>query len=114
MSTRVTKMSAALAVTAAAAAGLSAVATAAAPAAHIAKNCPIGSGRGFPGYAYVTAIAESGTTCSAADGLVKAHGRQSGWACTTKRLATSPIQYQASETCTSGSRKVVWDYSQNT
>jgi hypothetical protein len=99
---------------AATAACLSAAASAAAPVAHSAKNCPIGSGRQFTGYTYVTAIAESGTTCSAADSLIKAHGRQSGWRCTTKRLATSPVQYEASETCTSGSRKVIWNYSQNT
>jgi hypothetical protein len=113
MLTRTLRTAVALGVTGAAAACLSA-GSSAAPVAHIAKNCSgLGSGRQF-GYTYVTAIAESGTTCSAAEGLVKAHGRERGWKCTTKRLATSSIQYEASETCTSGSKKVVWNFSQNT
>jgi hypothetical protein len=98
--------------TAVAAAGLASVGSAA-PVAHAAKNCSVGSGRQF-GYTYLTALSESGTTCSAATSLAKAHGRQKGWKCATKRLATSPIQYQASESCTSGARKVIWNYSQNT
>lgn len=91
-----------------------AAASSAQPVAHVAKNCPVGTGEEFHGYAYVTAIAESGTTCSAASSLVKAHGHQSGWKCTTKRDATNPVQYMDSETCTNGSRKVVWNFSVNT
>jgi hypothetical protein len=112
MISRTLKTAAACCATAAAAAGLAAAGSAA-PVAHAAKNCAIGSGRQF-GYTYLTALSESGTTCAAATSLAKAHGHQRGWRCTTKKLATSPTQYQASETCTSGGRKVVWNFSQNT
>jgi hypothetical protein len=99
-----------------AASGLVAAALAAsggAAVAHAAKTCSIGSGRQF-GYTYVTSLTASGASCSTATKLVKAHGRKAGWSCSVKRLATSPIQYQARETCVSGSRKVVWGFSQNT
>jgi hypothetical protein len=86
----------------------------ASPVAHLAKNCPIGTGEEFHGYTYVTAIAESGTTCSAADGLIKAHGHQRGWKCTTKRGQSNQFQYMASTTCTNGARKVIWNFSENT
>ena len=85
----------------------------AAPVAHMAKNCSVGSGRQFH-YTYLEALSESGTTCAAATRLAKAHGHQRGWRCHTKKLATSPTQYVASETCTSGRRKVIWRFSQNT
>jgi hypothetical protein len=91
---------------------LSAGSSAAVPVAHLAKSCTFGSGRQF-GYTYLTGLYESGTTCSVATSLAKAHGHQSGWKCTIKRVNASPIQYMDDETCTSGSRKVVWSYSQN-
>ena len=112
MISRALKTAIACGATAVVAAGL-ATAGSAAPVAHIAKNCGVGTGRQY-GYSYVTAIAESGTTCSAASSLVKAHGHQRGWKCSTKRLQTSTIQYTDSETCTNASRKVVWTFSQNT
>jgi hypothetical protein len=96
-----------------AAAAMAAAGSSAAPVAHVARNCPIGTGEEFHGYTYVTAIAESGTTCSVADSLIKAHGHQSGWRCTTKRGQSSQFQYQASTTCTNGVRKVIWNFSEN-
>ena len=106
------KTAIACAATTVAATGL-ASAAGAAPVAHIAKNCSVGSGRQF-GYTYLEALSESGTTCAAATSLAKAHGHQRGWRCSIKKLATSPTQYVASDTCTSGARKVIWRFSQNT
>jgi hypothetical protein len=81
--------------------------------ARVAKACSVGSGQGF-GYTYLTSLTQSGTSCSTATSLARAHGRKSGWHCGVKRLATSPIQYQDRETCTSGTRRVVWVFTQNT
>jgi len=83
------------------------------PVARIAANCSVGSGRG-DGYTYVTSLSVRHASCSAGKSLVKHHGSVRGWRCTKKRLATSPVQYQERETCTHGSRSVVWGYTQNT
>jgi hypothetical protein len=109
---RVLATSAALAASGLVAAALAASGGAA--VAHAAKTCSVGSGREFRGYAYVTSLTASGTSCSTASSLVRAHGHKAGWRCSVKRLATSPIQYQARETCTSGRRRVVWGFTQNT
>jgi hypothetical protein len=90
-----------------------AVAVAHEPAARAAASCGVGKGRGL-GYTYVTSITVRATNCVTGKNVVKHHGHVSGWRCTTKRLATSLTQYEARETCTSGSRRVVWNYSQNT
>jgi len=81
--------------------------------AHVAKNCSIGTGRSF-GYTYLTSLTETGTTCSTATALAKAHGHKPGWSCHVKKLATSPVQYEARETCTRAAAKVIWGFSQNT
>ena len=86
----------------------------AAPVAHAAKSCSIRkSGHGF-GYTYLTALSVSHTSCATGDHVAKRHGKVHGWHCSTKRLATSSIQYQARETCKNGSKRVVWSFSQNT
>jgi hypothetical protein len=77
------------------------------------EKCSIGTGRSF-GYTYLTSLSARGTSCATATTLAKHHGKESGWRCSIKRLATSPIQYQARDTCTAGSREVVWGFTQNT
>jgi hypothetical protein len=83
------------------------------PVAHAAASCGVGSGLGY-GYTYLTSLTVRGTSCSTGRHVVKHHGKVSGWHCTKKRLATNPTQYQERETCTKGSRRVKWTYSQNT
>ncbi|MDQ6804250.1 MAG: hypothetical protein M3065_04650 [Actinomycetota bacterium] len=90
-----------------------AVAVARQPSARAAANCAIPStGKGY-GYTYLTSLTVRGTSCATGKTVAQHHGKVSGWSCSTKRLGTSPVQYQARETCTSGSRRVVWSYSQN-
>jgi hypothetical protein len=88
-----------------------AVATAHQPVAHAAGHCSVGSGRGY-GYTYLEVLTVQGTSCSTGKSIAKAHGR--GWSCTKKRLSTSSVQYVEKESCSSGSRRAQWTYSQNT
>jgi len=89
------------------------VALAQAPVAQLAGGCSVGSGYGF-GYTYLTSLTVTRTSCSNGKRVVKHHGHVRGWHCTKKRLASSPVQYQDRETCKSGSRRVVWTFTQNT
>lgn len=82
-------------------------------AAHVASACGVGSGLGY-GYTYLTSLSVAHTSCATGRSVAKKHGHIRGWHCSTKRLATSPVQYQSRVTCTSGRRRVVWTYSQNT
>jgi hypothetical protein len=95
--------------------GLASATMAAAPgeAAHVASVCGVGSGLGY-GYTYLTSLSVTHTSCATGRSVAKKHGHIRGWRCSTKRLATSPVQYQSRVTCTSGRRRVVWTYSQNT
>jgi hypothetical protein len=83
------------------------------PVAHVAGSCSVGSGLGY-GYTYLTSLTVHRTSCGNGRHLAKKHGHVAGWSCSKHRLSTSSIQYQDRETCTSGSRKVVWTFSQNT
>jgi hypothetical protein len=84
-----------------------------APRAHAAGSCGIGSGHGY-GYTYLTSLKVTKTSCATGRSVAKHHGHVRGWKCSTKRLAASPVQYEARVTCKSGSRQVVWTFSQNT
>jgi hypothetical protein len=84
-----------------------------APQARIAGSCGVGSGHGY-GYTYLTSLKVTRTSCSTGKSVAKHHGHVKGWKCSTKRLATSPVQYEARVTCKSGSRQVIWTFSQNT
>jgi hypothetical protein len=107
-------VSALVSIGAVASAGIASSALAApAPAAHAAASCGVGNGKGY-GYTYLTSLTVTHTSCSTGKAVAKKHGHVSGWHCSTKRLATSPVQYQARVTCTSGSRRVVWTFTQNT
>jgi hypothetical protein len=86
---------------------------ASAPRAHAAGSCNVGSGTGY-GYSYLTSLTVRNTSCGTGKHLAKKHGNVSGWSCHKKRLDTSPVQYDDRETCTSGSAKVVWTFTQNT
>jgi hypothetical protein len=88
-----------------------AAATARQPLARTAASCNVGAGKGF-GYTYLTGLTVRGVNCATGKSVVKKRGK--GWGCSKKRLQSSPTQYQERETCTSGSRRVVWTYSQNT
>ena len=90
-----------------------AVALAHQPVARTAASCGVGLGHGY-GYTYLTSLKVYGTSCSTGRIVVKHHGRVSGWHCVKKRLDTSPVQYDERETCTSGARRVVWTYIQDT
>jgi uncharacterized membrane protein len=79
--------------------------------ARTATTCGVGNGKGY-GYTYLTTLAVHGTSCGAGKSVVKSRGK--GWKCAKKRLNTSPVQYEERQSCTSGSRSVVWTYSQNT
>lgn len=100
-------------VVAGAALAVAAVAAARTPVATIAGNCSVGSGEGY-GYTYLTSLTVHNTNCSTGRHVAHKHGRVSGWHCGKHRLSTSPVQYQDRETCTNGSRKVVWTFTQNT
>ena len=92
---------------------IAAAAVAHSPRAGAAGGCSVGSGQGY-GYTYLTSLKVTNTSCTTGKTVAKHHGRVSGWKCSTKRLATSPVQYESRVTCTSGSRQVVWTFSQNT
>jgi hypothetical protein len=83
------------------------------PAAHSAGSCSVGDGKGY-GYTYLTALSVSGTSCASGRGVVRSHGRARGWRCARKLLDRSSVQYDARWTCTSGSRRVVWTFAENT
>ncbi|MGH2888583.1 MAG: hypothetical protein ACRDNJ_03045 [Solirubrobacteraceae bacterium] len=65
------------------------------------------------GYSYLYRLSVSRTSCSAGTKLAARHGHERGWRCHKTRLATSPVQYMDRETCTSGRRKVSWEFSHN-
>jgi hypothetical protein len=89
------------------------VATARTPVAHAAGTCSVGNGRGY-GYTYLTFLWVFRTSCANGKNLVKHKGHIHGWKCVTKRLDTSPVQYDDKVTCKSGSREVQWDFAQDT
>jgi hypothetical protein len=89
-----------------------AVAPANAPRAHAASNCAVGRGQGF-GYTYLTSLSVKGIGCASGRSVVKHRGGR-GWSCAKRRLASSPVQYDDRETCKSGSRQVVWTFTQDT
>lgn len=81
--------------------------------ARAAGNCSVGSGR-HDGYSYVTSLSVRKTSCGTGLNLVKHHGHLRGWGCKNKVLDRSPVQYDARMTCKSGSKQVVWTFTQNT
>jgi hypothetical protein len=83
------------------------------PQASAAGGCGVGAGHGY-GYTYLTSLKVTRTSCTTGKSVAKHHGHVNGWKCSTKRLATSPVQYESRVTCKSGSRQVVWTFSQNT
>jgi hypothetical protein len=91
---------------------LTATGAARTPVASAAGSCSVGSGYGY-GYTYLTSLSVHNTSCSNGRHIVHKHGKVSGWHCNTQRLSTSPVQYQDRVTCTSGSAKVVWTFTQN-
>jgi hypothetical protein len=82
------------------------------PRARVARSCGVGSGHGY-GYTYLTSLKVTNTSCGTGKSVAKHHGHVKGWKCSTKRLATSPVQYESRVTCKRGSRRVVWTFSQN-
>lgn len=95
-----------------------------APNAH-AKSCNISGDERKLGATYVTSLSAKKTSCKKAKGVVKAYhscrGSKTscsksvnGYSCSQKKLATSPVQYEARVTCTNGSKRVKHVYSQNT
>jgi hypothetical protein len=89
-----------------------AVAPARPASAHAASTCAVGRGQGF-GYTYLTSLSVKGIGCASGRAVVKHRGGR-GWKCAKKRLASSPVQYDDRETCKSGSRQVVWTFTQDT
>lgn len=93
--------------------GASAATAATPPIATIASNCSVGSGEGY-GYAYLTSLVVKRTTCATGKELVRHKGKVSGWHCSKKILQRSPIQYDARMSCSRGSKRVTYVYTQNT
>jgi hypothetical protein len=89
-----------------------AILTATSPA-DAATKCGVGSGEGY-GYTYLTSLTVTRTTCTTGKSVVRHRGGVAGWHCSNKVLDRSPVQYDARMTCTSGSRRVVFGYTQNT
>lgn len=89
-----------------------AVALAHSPTARMASSCGVGSGTGY-GYTYLTSLSVTRTSCANGKSVARHHGKVQGWRCATRKLASSPVQVQDRETCNSGSRQVVWTYTQN-
>jgi len=103
-----------LAVLGAAVLAFSASAAASGPTAAIASTkCGVGTGEG-DGYTYLYKLSVTGTTCSTGKTLVHHKGRLAGWHCSRKVIARSSDQYVANESCTSGSKRVAYQYSENT
>ena len=84
-------------------------------AAHAASTCPLSKKDWTSfGYSYMEKLWVYGTSCSTGRYVAKKHGHVKGWRCSTQKLDSSPVQYNAKETCTSSRQKVVWQYTQNT
>src|SRR4051794_35577070 len=92
-------------------------AASAAPTAHTAARCSVGSGRGL-GFSYVTSLSASRTSCRTARTVVKAYSRHRagslGYRCARRIVDRSPVQYDARATCTKGRAAVRFTYTQNT
>lgn len=80
--------------------------------ARAAGTCGVGAGRGY-GYSYLTWLWVYRTSCSTGRSLAKHHGHVSGWRCSRRILDSSPVQYDAKVTCSSGHRKVQWTFTEN-
>jgi hypothetical protein len=91
---------------------MAAVASASSPTARVASGCGVGAGRGF-GYTYLTSLSVKKIGCANGRSVVKHRGGK-GWRCTKKRLASSSTQYDDRESCRSGSRQVVWTFTEDT
>lgn len=101
--------------------------TAATSTAQASKSCNIsGKQRSF-GATYVTALSVRSTSCGKGEGIVRTFHdcrqdldadscsqKVSGYRCTQKKLATSPLQYDARVTCKKGGKRVKHTYTQNT
>ena len=111
---------------------LVATATAAGPTAHAAKACSLSSAEqggakaSTLGPTYVLELSAKHVSCGKAKRVVKAFhacrykkgktghcARTKGYACSEHRTS-SPTQYDASVTCTKGSKSVKHTYTQNT
>jgi hypothetical protein len=91
-----------------------AAAAAASPqTARIAGACSVGTGEGY-GYTYLTSLTVKNTTCTIGKTLVRHKGHLAGWHCSKKTLQSSPTQYVARESCSSGAKRVTYIYTQNT
>jgi hypothetical protein len=95
------------------------------PTAQASKSCNISGKERDLGATYVTSLSAKGTSCGKAEGVVRAFndcrgsgkscsGKAKGYKCTTKVLATSPVQYDAKATCKKSGAKVKFAFSQNT
>lgn len=75
------------------------------------SKCNVGAGRGY-GYSYLTSLYVHHIGCTNGKTVARHHGR--GWQCTTKRLDTSPVQYDSLKKCSKGRMGVLWTFTQNT
>jgi hypothetical protein len=98
------------------------------PVAQAAKKCSLTlSQQRNMGTTYVFSLSASDVSCRSARGLAKAYhdcrhrrgkggscGGVSGYSCSERRYNKSRFSYDATATCTKGSKKVVQKYQQNT
>ena len=88
-------------------------AAASGPVAHAASGfCGMGNTRGY-GYSYLTSLWVSNVSCSTGRTVAKDHGHVSGWSCKKTTLDSSPVQYDARVSCTKGSGRVHYTYTEN-
>lgn len=104
-----------------------AAAQADAPVAKAAKKCSLKlSEQRNLGATYVVSLSVSDISCSSGKSVVKSYhecrrrngkggkcGGFSGWSCSERRYNKSRLSYDATATCTKGSKKVVQQYQQN-
>lgn len=101
---------------------------AASPTAHASRSCSLAGSYRSLGPTYVTSLSVRNTSCATGKRVVRAyyrcriasggrrgrcHHRVLGFRCSERR-SSSPVQFDARVTCSSGSRRVTHVYTQNT
>jgi hypothetical protein len=86
------------------------------PIAHAAAACRLSiNEEEHLGYTYVyTPITVTNTSCATGKSLARHRGHLRGWRCTRKITSRGVGQYTGRMSCSSGNRRVVYTFAQNT